>query len=165
MGRQQMTMRKCISSAPDQPRLILVEKRMLMGRLRRWVPLPPTIRLGQALGSPKFWCPLGFFLYRTWNGDMPASARSNWVSTWRVRRKGRKWTSTASREFNPYSGMLMLVMNGGQQQERLLSLGGCAWVTQSSHHVGFSCKGGKVIFVHLVLCNSVMTVTLSVLHL
>lgn len=49
MDREQMTMRKCVSSAPDQPRLILAEKRMLMGRQRDKLYFP------QALGLDKPW--------------------------------------------------------------------------------------------------------------
>lgn len=152
MDREQMTMRKCISSAPDQPRLILAEKRMLVGRQR------DELRFPQPLGLDKPWVAQNsgvlldsFFTgpeVGTWQQVGWWAAGSDWVSTRGVR-KGR-------REFNPYSGVLTLVMNGCQQEQRLLSLGGCAWLRQSSHHVDISCKGRKVIFVHLVHCNSVV---------
>lgn len=41
-----MTMRKFISSAPDQPRLVLAEKRMLIGRQRDKLHLPHPLGLG-----------------------------------------------------------------------------------------------------------------------
>lgn len=49
MDQEQMTTRKCISSAPDQPRLILAEKRMLMGGQR------DELHLSQPLGLDKPW--------------------------------------------------------------------------------------------------------------
>lgn len=164
MDQEQMTMRKCVSCAPDQPRLILAEKRMLVGRQRDKLHLP------HPLGLDKPWVAQnsGVLLYSFWSGDMPVSGlvscmvkRNQHLGV----RKRRSWTSTASREFNPCTGLLMLLMNGGQQQERLLSLGGCTWLIQSSHHIDVSHKGKKVICVHLVHCNSVVTVTLAVLHL
>lgn len=49
MDQEQMTMRNCISSAPDQPRLVLAEKRMLMRRQRDELHFPQT------LGLDKLW--------------------------------------------------------------------------------------------------------------
>lgn len=51
--QEQMTMRKfqCISSAPDQLRLVLAEKRRLVGRQREELPPSPAARLGQAWGG------------------------------------------------------------------------------------------------------------------
>lgn len=67
-----MTMRNCISSAPDQPRLVLEEKKMVMGRQRDELHLPQPLvldkpRVAQNSGT------LGFFLYRTWSGDVPVT--------------------------------------------------------------------------------------------
>lgn len=50
-------------------------------------------------------------------------------------RKRKRWAPAASRGFNLVSGLLMLVVNGGQQQERLLNLGG-----------GVSCVVGSLAY-------------------
>lgn len=93
IDREQMTMRKCISSAPDQPRLVLTEKRMLMGRQRDELPFPKSLGLDKPGEAQNSGVLLGSFFtvpeVRMCQQVGWWAAQSNWVSTWGVRKRRR----------------------------------------------------------------------------
>lgn len=164
-------MRKCISSAPDQPRLVLTEKRMLVRRKRGTLHLSQPLGLDTPGGGPKLWCPLGLCLCRrvkcAQTGDMLASGLVSCVSKLSKRSVGEEKEEmgccTASREFK-----LWLACVG---HEWWSATGEAAHVDGRSVLSGrepcicVSCKGRKMTCVLLVCSSSVLTATLSVLYL